>query len=1302
MADTNRTTTISLERYIANICTSAEAEGGDGAHEARYYYYHQWAANAAHTLLEGLHMKCLTNLHLPNGADGAALEDVLRAEQIVFENFIVVVDQEGIDGGNFIHDVELLPQFDQRRVLPEILDSDESLTKIGTILYKIFLRGRDLSRPGQTARSANSIECARSCDAYKANDLQSTGESTTDGFDPHLHSSKRTIVDVAEQAGLSFDAGTPDPVRRLISDLLKSGDEVKDPFKSFADVLVEVKQIADSPEKFLRSYQPTPPARLKYPAGTLGRNVELGNLLEVVVRIPQGDESRNELVLVRGPSGSGKSALVRGLETPMAGWAYNVISLKFDRLAHRQPLTTITSAFDYFFSSIVERRMGLAKDENIEHMVAMLENELGSSSIVVLSHVLPSLGRLFPRIMRRVVSDTDLESLNNRQEQYLPRNVVPSDDQESESDANNTNRLHHLLRRIIHVVSSRECPLIIFMDDVQWADQQSLDLLSSMLLDFDHIDHMNGDNPQCFMVIGSYRDDEVTESHILHPYLVRFAEAPTLEVTQITVGPLNERSANLLVSSALDLPVRVTRPLSAVICRKSMGNPLGIITFLDNLVQSSVIGYSLVERRWTWDITTVQGIPMDDNVAHFITQGLRQLPLTVQETIKTISCFGFSVDADFLRQLSSSPGFAGLASGLDQARALRIIDLSEGRYTFSHDKVQEGSYNLMNEEEQRDRHNRIGTESVFTTGVFEKSVLNSFDLIAIGQINKGRSLECSGDMRCKFGALNLKAAKGSVDRYDFSSALTYSQEGLRFLEPDKERWSTNYDLCLGLNETAGISCFSLALREKMQSFLLEVFENGRCHDDKIRSYFVLIRSYATMGSVDRASSKLLTVLDGLGEGLPEPHEITQAMIKHEVQTTQALLGDATEEILSLNIRGIANRRKKWSIQFMTLLLIYITAPGHKSGMTKYLPIVSSRIIKLSHQWGYSPYSAFGFTGLALSIRANSQSADNFEIARRLGALSSVICKGLKTEEMPQERFYRETHIVYLFQPLQAVAATIQELEKSCLMQGYVEFAALSAFAFHRIRFFTGTTMPILCDQMEATLSMTARFEQLNVCLALVTQYATLCKLTGLDRNPYVIFGSAMPIRSEDELLEFALRKDARAVTRAVNLSRFFSSFWLGRHEEAAEYGRSTRGSQQSTAVDIYHAFYYAITALILARRDAGESKKWIAIADPLVQLFRTLASYSAWNWENKLLLMEAESHFFKGEKDAAEKKYLSSIESAKDHKFVNEQGLGHELLSGFYSSYGDEDKSHTHKQHANDCYQEWGATAVLRRLRGDE
>ena len=140
-----------------------------------------------------------------------------------------------------------------------------------------------------------------------------------------------------------------------------------------------------------------------------------------------------------------------------------------------------------------------------------------------------------------------------------------------------------------------------------------------------------------------------------------------------------------------------------------------------------------------------------------------------------------------------------------------------------------------------------------------------------------------------------------------------------------------------------------------------------------------------------------------------------------------------------------------------------------------------------------------------------------------------------------------------------------------------------------------------------------RFGQLNICLALVTQYATLCRLTGLDRNPYLLFGSALPIRSEEELLEFALRKDFLAVTRSVHMSRFFSCFWLGNYEEAAEYGKSSISARNTTA-DIHHAFYYAMTALILARRDVNESKKWTAIADPQVQFFRTLASYSAWNW----------------------------------------------------------------------------------------
>ena len=188
---------------------------------------------------------------------------------------------------------------------------------------------------------------------------------------------------------------------------------------------------------------------------------------------------------------------------------------------------------------------------------------------------------------------------------------------------------------------------------------------------------MNGVDPQCFMVIGSYRDDEVTPSHHVYPYILRFlAAAQDLVVTPISVGPIVEESANRLISQALHLPVRVTRPLSSVIHRKCLGNPLSIKTFLNNIVKTSVISYSLAEKRWTWDISTIQGIPMNDDVAQLIAERLLHLPVDVREALKTMSCFGFKVRSGILLKLVS-------AAALDQAVAMRIINVMNGEYSFA-------------------------------------------------------------------------------------------------------------------------------------------------------------------------------------------------------------------------------------------------------------------------------------------------------------------------------------------------------------------------------------------------------------------------------------------------------------------------------------------------------------------------------------------------------------------------------------------------------------------------------------------
>ena len=460
MADFSVISSLSLERYI-DMCASVEEDG-----LAAGQVYNERATTAAYMLLDSLHKMCTRTSPQQDGGEGsAALEpgDVAYGNVAVFvENTISgdaeEINDDGINATNHLFAVKLRPELERRRIDLPTINSEEWFSAIGLILYRILFRGRTPPLSRQAAGDA----CVEN------------GTSEHTGADPSCRTTKRRINNYSTIDGVPFDDDTPSSIRSLISDLLRPGHEVDNPFLSFEDVLLELKLISGWPDIFLRPFPPEPSQHLTYPDEAVGREAELGALLEVAARIPEGDESRNELVLVSGPSGSGKSLLVESLSAPMAGWGYNVISLKFDRSSQQQSLTPITSAFNQFFATMVEQRRETDQDDaNIEHIVTTLEDELGPSSIVVLHQMLPSLAGLFPHIIRRVISDQDLTSLGDRQMHSqgdaLPDNVVQDDDcvDETLGVQHATNRRQHLFRRMIHAISSRENPLLIFMDDIQ-------------------------------------------------------------------------------------------------------------------------------------------------------------------------------------------------------------------------------------------------------------------------------------------------------------------------------------------------------------------------------------------------------------------------------------------------------------------------------------------------------------------------------------------------------------------------------------------------------------------------------------------------------------------------------------------------------------------------------------------------------------------------------------------------------------------------------------------------------------------
>mmetsp|Transcript_32788 Transcript_32788/g.69847 ORF Transcript_32788/g.69847 Transcript_32788/m.69847 type:complete len:207 (-) Transcript_32788:240-860(-) len=202
---------------------------------------------------------------------------------------------------------------------------------------------------------------------------------------------------------------------------------------------------------------------------------------------------------------------------------------------------------------------------------------------------------------------------------------------------------------------------------------------------------------------------------------------------------------------------------------------------------------------------------------------------------------------------------------------------------------------------------------------------------------------------------------------------------------------------------------------------------------------------------------------------------------------------------------------------------------------------------------------------------------------------------------------------------------------------------------------------------------------------------------GSKNNPFDVWEGF--VDNEDELLNQALSSGKLLLSQAIYIERLFVAFFLKRYDEAAQYAGKCMDQHPSILKGACHTFYKGLTALHFARRSSNdESDKWFTIGEKALTSFHTWLKHSTWNWENKLLLLEAEWHFSKGEMKRAEEKYVLSIRSARRHRFVHEEGLANELFSVFYITNMDVEKWNSHISEARACYEKWGAFALVELL----
>ena len=582
-----------------------------------------------------------------------------------------------------------------------------TLRRVGQILFPIFSRGRPLpvhlSESVGKDVSRNSGEkdsYSRATTRIRQDDSKDEEIATPEGKGRQ----KRYLAEGASKSKRNSNCsileeslsglGLPLSLQMLLGGLLEPTEGAE--FRSLTEVCRELHQITDRPEIFLHGKVS---GTLDFDGPSIiGRGAEMSRLVEAALRVQHTNRDaahKNTFVGVSGEAGSGKSFLVESMQSAFVdrGWIY--LRCKFDRLMQSQALATIASSFEPFFEHIAEVA---SQGADVEFVTTPVRNNLSASGIVVLSDFIPSLQTIFPDIFESIVVDSTEElseqtNVGNLDVVGGSVNVIPDEEDDIVSGTGSrSNRLHYLFRCLIQSISSPECPILLFLDDLQWCDETGLALLGSVLMDVDHLGDDERDT-QRLCVVGTFRTNP--ENDYLPAWLEKIKESHTMNVENIAIEKMPLSDANLMISEVLGLSERHTRELTQVAYTKTLGNVLCLREFLRNLVDEEVLHFSLADKRWMWDIDEVRFISVDDDIANLVTKKIIRLPADVQKALSVASCFGARLDESALRILIECERFQDIIPRLEFASREGMIEKEGQSFRFPHDMVQQAGESAL-------------------------------------------------------------------------------------------------------------------------------------------------------------------------------------------------------------------------------------------------------------------------------------------------------------------------------------------------------------------------------------------------------------------------------------------------------------------------------------------------------------------------------------------------------------------------------------------------------------------------------
>jgi predicted ATPase len=584
---------------------------------------------------------------------------------------------------------------------------------------------------------------------------------------------------------------------------------------------------------------------LLIPEKLYGREVEIRSLVGAFDEVVRNGTTG--LVLVSGYSGIGKSSVVNELHKALVPLRGNFASGKFDQYKRNIPYATLAQAFQGLIRSLLsgsEAERGRWRDA------------FG--------------GALGPNAQLMVNLVPDLELIIGKQP---PVPELPPQDAQ--------NRFYLTFRRFLGVFARPEHPLALFLDDLQWLDPATLDLLERLVTD---------PEVRCLLVIGAYRDNEVDPSHPLARTLTTMRKDGA-RVHEVVLAPLTVPDVAHLVADALRANWERVQGLAQLVHQKTGGNPFFVIQFLTTLAEEGLLAFDRGASTWQWNVEAMVAMAFTENVVQLMSQKLTRVPETTREVLGELACLGIAADVGMLAAIRDTDAPTIHATLWEAVRSGLVSRLGD-EYAFVHDRVQEPAYALIPPGDRSMKHLRIGRVLAARTSPVDAGE-KIFDIVS--QFDRSVGLIHSPEECQQVAEFRLVAGRRAKMSTAYSSALAYFA-GARALLPE-DSWERRYQLAFEI-EFNMAECEFLTGEIQAAEARLSVL-SGRARNLVDSAVVACLRvTLYTTSDHDRAIAVCLEFLRHVGVHW-SPHPTAEDVQLEYESTLNRLGGRPVDEIINL-------------------------------------------------------------------------------------------------------------------------------------------------------------------------------------------------------------------------------------------------------------------------------------------------------------------------------------------------------------------------------------------------------------------